>query len=127
MPVPTRCKRVARTSNSIAIANKGGGIGTRKLTGLLIAVENLHEPVYDWVINAVALTQIISIKETNMGIHRTLESYYNKSFHVYIAPTSLLLGNNSNFAHGLAAPHQRQPVNPGPVQFSGPLAQRFTS
>ncbi len=75
-----------------AMAIAGGGIGTRKLTGLLISVENLHEPVYNWVMNAVALTQIISIRETNMGIHRTLESYYNKSFHVYIAPTSLLLG-----------------------------------
>lgn len=48
---------------------------------------------------------------------RTLDSYYNKSFHVYIEPTSLLLNPQGYFDHGMGVPWLRQPRNPGPVQF----------
>ena len=81
----------------------------------------------DWILGGVLLTSLLTIKETNVGVKRTeMGKNWQPTYHVSIAPTSLLLsGGASRFKHNLPPPHERMPINQGPVQFSGPLANKI--
>lgn len=89
-------------------------------TGLLVNVEKTKEPVENWQLSGVLLTSVITIKETNIGIKRTENA--QRSYSVFVEPTGLLLSGESVFSHNMPPPAQRQPINPGPVQFDGPLS-----
>ena len=109
-------------------------------------VENTTQPVDQWVVGGVLLSSIVTIKETNIGIRRTENA--ERSYAVYIESNTMGPPRNQHQVQNqvddqdgehlqqdgdqpresntmqqhLPAPVDREPMNPGPVQFSGPLA-----
>ncbi|CAD7946319.1 unnamed protein product [Amoebophrya sp. A120] len=94
-------------------------------TGLLVTVENqATDSVDNWIVGGAVLSHLVSIKETNIGIRRT-----DKAARAYSVRMESAHGPDDLVSEALASgqllppPVDREPVNPGPVQFSGPLAE----
>ncbi|CAD7954720.1 unnamed protein product [Amoebophrya sp. A25] len=99
---------------------------SQSYTGLLLNVENTSGPVDSWGVSGVLLSSIVTIRETNIGVRRVENA--ERSYAVSIDGTG---SSRDGAAADLVAdsqlppPVEREPVNPGPVQFSGPLAEPY--
>lgn len=90
-------------------------------TALMVHVENLHLPdPANWIVGGLPLTSLLTIRETNIGIKRT--ENMARRYSVQVKPSVPYFSTHTG---GLNPNNlDNPPVNPGPVQFAGPLSKR---